>query len=212
MPVLYDGEIQIRKIVTGAYENNCYLAICPKTNESVIIDAPAEAEKILKQAEGTEVKAVLFTHTHFDHIGCFKELKTALKVPMVVHPADADQLPEPPDQLFEHEGIFSFGAITFRTIHVPGHTPGGTSLLWGKHLFSGDTLFPGGPGMTTSPENFRQLVKSLGERTFVLPEDTNVYPGHGVETVLGNEKKQYEAFKQHSHPPDLCGNVLWLSS
>ena len=211
MAVLYDGEIQIRKTVTDPYDNNCYVVVCPKTNESVIIDAPNEADKILTEAEGTDVKAVLFTHTHFDHIGSFRELKKTLKVPMVVHPADADQLPEPPDQHFQHEGTFSFGTITFKTIHVPGHTPGGTSLLWGKHLFSGDTLFPNGPGRTTSPENFRQLVDSLGERIFVLSDDTNVYPGHGAETVLGNEKKEYEVFKQRSHPADLHGNVLWLS-
>ena len=212
MAVLYDGEVQIRKTVTDPYDNNCYVVVCPKTNESVIIDAPNESHKILAEAEGTDVKAVLFTHTHLDHIGSFKELKAALKVPMVVHPADAGKLPDPPDQLFEHEGTFSFGTITFRTIHVPGHTPGATSLLWGKHLFSGDTLFPNGPGRTDTAENFRQLVKNLEERIFVLSDDTNVYPGHGGETVLGREKEQYEVFKQGSHSPNLRGSVLWLSS
>lgn len=213
MPVIYDGEdIQIRKIVTGSYDNNAYLAVCPKTNESVIIDAPAEPEKIVKQAEGTDVKAILFTHTHFDHIDGTKELKSATNVPLVVHPDDADQLPVKADRFFEHEGTFSFGSIIFKTIHVPGHTPGGTSLLWGKHLFSGDTIFPGGPGYTGSAENFQQLVNGLAERIFVLPDDINVYPGHGVETVLGEEKKLYETFKQRSHAPDLCGHVSWTSA
>ena len=212
MAVLYDGDIQIRKTVTNPYDNNCYVVVCPKTNESVVIDAPAEAHKILAEAEGTDVKAVLITHSHRDHIGSFMELKSALKVPMVIHPDDAAQLPEPPDQYFEHDGSFSFGTITFKTIHVPGHTPGGVSLLWGKHLFPGDTIFPNGPGATKSPESFRQLVRSLEERIFVLPDDIDVYPGHGAETVLGREKKQYEAFKKRSHPPDLCGGVNWLSS
>lgn len=210
MSVIYKGEeIEIRKIVTGSYENNAYLAVCPKTNESVIIDAPAEPEKVLAQAEGTKVVAILFTHTHFDHIDGTKELKAGTNVPLVVHPDDEGELPVKADKYFEDNGTFSFGSITFKTIHIPGHTPGGTSLLWGKHLFSGDTLFPGGPGRTTSPQNFRQLVGSLEEKIFVLPDDINVYPGHGKETVLGKEKKSYEAFKQRAHPSDLSGEVTW---
>jgi glyoxylase-like metal-dependent hydrolase (beta-lactamase superfamily II) len=212
MAVLFNNGIQIRKTVTGSYVNNCYIVVCPKTNESVIIDAPAEPDKILAEAEGTDVKAVLFTHTHFDHIGSYTELRNALNVPMIVHPDDAPQLPEPPDRHFQHDGTFSFGTITFNTIHVPGHTPGGTSFLWGKHLFSGDTLFPNGPGNTTSADNFRRLVKSLEERIFALEDDINVYPGHGVETVLGREKKQYDVFKNASHPPSLYGDVQWLHS
>ncbi|MFQ5933303.1 MAG: MBL fold metallo-hydrolase [Dehalococcoidia bacterium] len=210
MAVLYDGEVQIRKTVTDPYNNNCYVVVCPETNESVIIDAPNEADKIFAEAQGTDVKAVLLTHTHFDHIGSFEALKSALKVPMVVHPADEDQLPQSADQHFQHNGTFSFGTITFKTIHVPGHTPGGTSLLWGKHLFSGDTLFPNGPGYTTSAENLRQLVGSLEERIFVLDDDINVYPGHGDETVLGREKKQYAEFKKRTLPPDFHGEVTWL--
>ena len=84
-------------------------------------------------------------------------------------------------------------------------------MMWGKHLFYGDTLFPGGPGYTTSPQNFRQLVSNLEEKIFVLPDDINVYPGHGKETVLGKEKKSYEAFKQRAHPADLSGEGAWDS-
>jgi glyoxylase-like metal-dependent hydrolase (beta-lactamase superfamily II) len=212
MAVLYKGEdIEIRKIVTGSYSNNAYLAVCPKTNESVIIDAPDEADKILDQAQDTNVQAVLFTHTHFDHIPSFDALKSALKVPMVVHPDDEDQLPGKADRHFSDNGAFSFGSITFRTIHVPGHTPGGTSLLWGDHLFSGDTLFPGGPGYTESGPNFQQLVGALEEKIFVLADNLNVYPGHGDETVLNKEKALFGEFKKRDLPDDFHGEVAWVA-
>ena len=152
MAILHkDENIEIRKIVTGDFENNAYLVVCPKTNESVIIDAPAEPERVLDQAKDTNVQAVLFTHTHFDHIDGAQALKDALGVPLVVHPDDESELPVKADKHLEDEGSFSFGNITFRTIHNPGHTPGATSLVWGKHLFSGDTLFPGGPRLHHQP-------------------------------------------------------------
>ena len=210
MAVLYKGDdIEIRKIVTGSYANNAYLAICPKTNESVIIDAPAEPEKILEQASDTDVQAILFTHTHFDHIDSTKVLKDRTQVPLFVHPDDSGELPVKADKFFQDNGSFSVGSITFRTIHIPGHTPGGTSLLWGNHLFSGDTLFPGGPGYTTNATNFQVLVGSLANKVFVLDDQINIYPGHGEEGVLGQCKSLYEAFKSRVHPKDLHGHVSW---
>ena len=152
MPVLHkDENIEIRKIVTGDYVNNAYLVVCPRTNQSVMIDAPAEPERVLEQAKDTNVQAVLFTHTHFDHIDGAQAIKDALGVPMIVHPDDESELPLKADQHLEDGGSYSFGNITLKTIHNPGHTPGATSLIWGNHLFSGDTLFPGGPGYTESP-------------------------------------------------------------
>ena len=212
MAVLHkDENIEIRKIVTGDFENNAYLVVCPKTNESVIIDAPAEPERVLDQAKDTNVQAVLFTHTHFDHIDGAQALKDALGVPLVVHPDDESELPVKADKHLEDEGAFSFGNITFRTIHNPGHTPGATSLIWGKHLFSGDTLFPGGPGYTTSPENFQQLLSNVESKLLVLDDDTNIYPGHGEEGILSEGKRLHAGFKSRSHPDDIHGHVSWDS-
>ena len=212
MAVLHkDENIEIRKIVTGDFENNAYLVVCPKTNESVIIDAPAEPERVLDQAKDTNVQAVLFTHTHFDHIDGAQALKDALGVPLVVHPDDEGELPVKADQHLEDEGAFSFGNITFRTIHNPGHTPGATSLVWGKHLFSGDTLFPGGPGYTTSPENFQQLLGNVESKLLVLDDDINIYPGHGEEGILSEGKRLHAGFKSRSHPDDIHGHVSWDS-
>jgi len=83
--------------------------------------------------------------------------------------------------------------------------------LTGRYLISGDTIFPGGPGKTGTSADFKQIVKSIETRLFVLPDDTEVYPGHGDATVLGNEKKAFATFASKPHHPNLCGDVLWLS-
>ena len=194
----------------GPYDNNCYILVCPHTKESVIIDTPAEPEKALAEAQGTNVKAILMTHCHMDHVLGHREIKEKTQAPVWVHQSEANQLPLPPDFHFQHPGQVRFGTITLTTIHIPGHTTGGTALLWRDHLFSGDTLFPNGPGRTMTPDNFQQLVKNIQERLFVLPDDVAVHPGHGADTVLGLEKEQYRIFSQRPHPPNLCGNVLWL--
>ena len=210
MAVIFKDGIEVRKISTGSYDNNAYVVVCPQTQESVIIDTPAEPEKIIAEATGTKVKGILMTHCHMDHVLGHKEIRAAFDAPVWVHESEASQLPIPPEHFFQHEGEITFGTITLKTLHVPGHTTGGTSLLWGDHLFSGDTLFPNGPGRTASPANFQQLVKSLEERLFVLPDNVAVYPGHGAVTGLGREKELYLQFKQRSHPADLCGDVMWL--
>jgi len=98
-----------------------------------------------------------------------------------------------------------------KVLHTPGHTAGSLSFLTGKYLISGDTIFPGGPGKTGSPDMFRQIVNSITEKIFALPDDTQVYPGHGDATVLKKEKEEFTVFSSRPHSPDLCGDVLWLS-
>lgn len=212
MAKIFSGGIEIRKISTGPYDNNCYVLVCPDTQESVIIDTPAEPEKILAEARGTTVKAILMTHCHLDHVLGHREIKEATGAPVWVHESEAGLLPMPPERLFGHAGQVHFGNVLLRTVHVPGHTPGGTSIIWEGHLFSGDTLFPNGPGKTTSPANFKQLLKSLEARIFVLPDTFAIHPGHGADTLLGREKEQYRLFGQRPHRPDLCGDVVWLTS
>jgi glyoxylase-like metal-dependent hydrolase (beta-lactamase superfamily II) len=100
--------------------------------------------------------------------------------------------------------------VTLEVIHTPGHTPGSLCFLCEKYLLSGDTIFPGGPGKTGSPEEFQEIVESLQKKIFVLPEDVKIYPGHGNPTVLKKEKEEFAAFSARSHDPGLCGDVLWL--
>ena len=118
----------------------------------------------------------------------------------------------PPTSGLEHGSAIAFGKLEARFIFTPGHTPGGTCTLVGRHLFPGDVLFPGGPGRTTSPENFQRLLANIRERLYVLPDDTEVYPGHGANTSLKQSKEEHAVFSARSHPADLCGDVQWLSS
>jgi len=211
--VAEDGNIRIEQLdVAGVVVSNAYLVVCQRTGDSVLIDAPGEASKIVDQIKGTNLKYILMTHGHFDHIGALVEVKSQLKVPVAAHPQEAAGLPVPPDIMLEDGDTVSFGEIELRVLHTPGHTPGSLCFLNSKYLISGDTIFPGGPGSTRSPDSLKQIIKSITEKIFVLPDDTGVYPGHGDSTVLKKEKEEFAIFSSRSHAPGLCGDVLWLSS
>jgi glyoxylase-like metal-dependent hydrolase (beta-lactamase superfamily II) len=104
------------------------------------------------------------------------------------------------------------GANKLRVLHTPGHTPGSVCFLVGNYLIAGDTLFPGGPGKTQSPDDFQRIIESITQRLFVLPDETKVYPGHGEATTIKEAKQQYEVFSTRPHDPNLCGDVVWTSS
>ncbi len=212
MDIHYDGEVKIHKILMGSYGNNGYLLVSPETNESIIVDTPAEPEKLLSVAQDTTVRAILITHRHQDHLAGFEVIRAAIGAPVGVHSADADGLPSPPDLRLSDGDTVTAGTVTLTVLHTPGHTPGAVCYRTGKHLFSGDTLFPGGPGRTRTPENLRQEIESITSRLLVLPPDTVVYPGHGDDTTIGKAQEEYQVFASRSHPPDLCGDVLWLST
>ncbi|MBI4301814.1 MAG: MBL fold metallo-hydrolase [Chloroflexi bacterium] len=205
----FEDEVWIKKLGLGQYNANCYIVACPQTREGVIIDAPAEAERILAEAEGVKVASILITHAHFDHLGALAELKSALGARVATHPKEV--LPQPPDFFLEEGDLVQVGTVSLKVIHTPGHTAGSICLLTGRHLFSGDTLFPGGPGKTQTPSHFLQIVENLEKKIFILPDDTLVYPGHGEGTVLAKEKGEFRQFRQRPSQPDLCGDVLWLA-
>lgn len=185
----YDGEFQLKKFEVGNHENNCYVLIDPESREALIIDAAWEPDRILEEVEGLKVKRVLTTHGHYDHHDAFDPVRKELGVPGGIGPADADMLKTPPDFLIDEGDTFTFGRHEVRSLHTPGHTPGATCFLIGKHLFSGDTLFPGGPGNTKGDkQRFAEIIESIRTRLFTLPEDTVVYPGHGRDTTIGTEK------------------------
>ena len=212
MPLFSDGEVRVYKTSCGPFDNNSYLLVCPQTNESIIIDAPMGPGEVLEEAEGTQVKAILITHNHQDHLAGLQEMTDATGAPVFCHGEDASTLPVPAGSLVNDGDTVTAGTIEVKVIHTPGHTPGSVCYLVGKHLFSGDTLFPGGPGRSRAPENLQEIIKNITEKLYILPDNTDLLPGHGQESTLGVSKEEYSVFAGKSHPADLSGDVLWLES
>ncbi len=210
--VVKDAALQIERLELGPFGTNAYIAICQETQDSILIDAPAESNTIMDRLKSTNPKYILLTHNHMDHIGALAELRARLKVPLVTHALDARNLPSPPEILLSDSDAVSFGNLKFEVLHTPGHTPGSLCFKVGHYLISGDTIFAAGPGKTRAPADFKQIVQSITEKIFVLPDDTQIYPGHGDSTVLKKEKDEFAVFSSRPHNPDLCGDVLWLSS
>ena len=210
--VVNDDRIQIEKLELGPYGTNAYILICSQTGESVVVDVPGEASKILKLLKGTTPRYILITHNHMDHTGALAELKAALDIPVAAHADDAGRLPISADQALNDGDVISLGDLKVSVLHTPGHTPGSLCFLTGNYLIAGDTLFPDGPGKTGSPADFKRIVESLRTKIFVLPDGIQIFPGHGDSAVLGKERQAFEAFSARPHKPNLCGDVLWASA
>ncbi len=210
--VAEDDAVQIVRLELGPFGTNAYIVICRQTRESLVVDAPADADTILRGLENTVPRYVLLTHNHIDHIGALTRVRAELKVPLAAHVADTDNLGPSPEMLLSDGDTLVLGGLQFTVLHTPGHTPGSLCFRSGRYLISGDTIFPGGPGRTSSPADFEQIVRSITGKIFVLPDDTLVYPGHGDSTLLKNEKDGFAVFKSRPHDPELCGDVLWLSA
>jgi glyoxylase-like metal-dependent hydrolase (beta-lactamase superfamily II) len=207
-----DSTIEITRLELGPFGTNAYVIICQATGDSILVDVPAEPGRILRQLDGTNPKYILITHSHIDHIGALDELRSELKIPVAGHPLDALNLPSRPDVELGDGDTINLGRLRLKILHTPGHTPGSLCFLVGKYLISGDTIFPGGPGKTRTAADFKHIVNSIVTKIFVLPDDTEIYPGHGNPTILGKEKKEFTIFASRSHEPNLHGDVLWLSS
>ncbi len=208
-----DTRLQIQTLDTGgAIYANAYLITCRETNESILIDAPGKPDRMLEQVKDKNIKYILMTHSHSDHIGALSKLKSALHAPVAGHTAEATRYPVPLDLELKNGDKIAWCKDEIKVLHTPGHTKGSLCFLFGKHLFDGDTLFPGGPGYTSSPENFAEIVDAITRKLFSLPDDTIVYPGHGSTTLIGKSKEEYKAFSERPHNSGLCGDVLWLKS
>jgi glyoxylase-like metal-dependent hydrolase (beta-lactamase superfamily II) len=190
MPLHYEDErAEIHKLVVGPMANNVFVLRCTETGEAVLLDAANEHEKLLELCQRLDVRRVLETHGHWDHIQAVPAVRDA-GYEVGVTAADASMLPSY-DFVLEDDSVIEVGRLRLRTIATPGHTAGSMCfrLEGSPVLFSGDTLFPGGPGATGFPGgDFERIIRSIDERLFsTLPGDTIVLPGHGDDTTVGGE-------------------------
>jgi len=186
---LSDTDLEIHKVVVGPFDNNVFVLRCRHTGDAVLIDAANEHEQLLELATRLGVRRVLETHGHWDHIQAVTEMRDA-GYSVGVTAADAAMLPSY-DEIIGHDEVIEVGDLRVRTILNPGHTPGSMSfLVEGKPLlFSGDTLFPGGPGNTKAEGgDFDTIITSIDELLLSLDADTLVMPGHGDDTTIGAER------------------------
>ena len=198
----------IKTLPVGPIMANCFVIGCQETLEAAVIDPGDEADKILQSVADSDlnVKTIINTHGHFDHVSANKGIHTATNAPILIHTLDAPMLEQisasaanwglsaedspPPDRTIDEGDSITFGQITLKVIHTPGHTPGGVSLFTDGHVFVGDTLFAGSIGRTDFPGgDFATLKSSIQDKLFTLADDVRVYTGHGPETTIGHEKQ-----------------------
>ena len=191
---LPDGPV-IDRVVAGPLDNNTYIVSDPSTGEAVIIDAADEPGVILAACRDLTVTAILTTHGHWDHVAAADAVADALGAPIHIHPADhAASGLDQTNPLTDDEAV-GVGGFELRSIATPGHTPGSMCFAGYGIVFTGDTLFPGGPGATGDPEAFRTIMGSLRTRLFIMPDDTLVLPGHGAPTTLGAERPSLDGWQ-----------------
>ncbi len=181
--------VEIHQVVVGPVDNNVLVLRCTETGDAVLLDAANEHERLLELCQRLGVRRVLETHGHWDHIQAVPQLRDA-GYSVGVTAQDAGMLPSY-DEVIEDDAVIDVGRLRLRTIHTPGHTPGSMCFLLEGYpvLFSGDTLFPGGPGNTSyAGGDFPTIIESVERRLFTLPPETVVLPGHGDRTTVGAER------------------------
>lgn len=190
-----DDRAEIHKVVVGPMDNNVFVLRCRETGDAVLLDAANEHERLLDLCRTLGVREVLETHGHWDHIQAVPEIRDA-GYSVHVTAADAEMLPSY-DEILEDESVIEVGRLRLHTILTPGHTPGSMCfrLEGAPVLFSGDTLFPGGPGNTSFDNaDFGTIIESIDRRLFTLAPETLVLPGHGDDTSIGAERPNLDAW------------------
>ena len=195
-----DDQAEIHKLVVGPMDNNVFVVRCKQTGDAVLLDAANEHEKLLDLCKALNVRRVLETHGHWDHIQAVPAIRDA-GYDVAVTAQDAAMLPSY-DSVLEDDAVIEVGRLRLRTILTPGHTPGSMSFLveGSPLLFSGDTLFPGGPGATQfEGGHFPTIIQSVEGLFSRLPADTIVLPGHGDDTTIGAEAPHRQEWLDRGH-------------
>jgi glyoxylase-like metal-dependent hydrolase (beta-lactamase superfamily II) len=194
----------IVKVSVGPMDNNAYLVTCAQTGETLLIDAANDAEILLEliKRHAPKLSLIVTSHQHFDHWQALSAVAEATGAPTAAHQLDAEPLPVKPDRILANGDTVTIGELSFDVIHLQGHTPGSVALALrgadeATHLFTGDCLFPGGVGKTWQDGDFEQLLGDVTSRVFNAYRDsTVVYPGHGDDTTLGNERPHLNEWRE----------------
>ena len=197
-----DGPVRIRKLSVESFDNNVYVIASVSSGAAVLVDVAARPERLAEAVADVQPLAAVQTHGHWDHIRAWAQVRDDLGLEIWGHPGDAELFPRPVDRELADGERIDLGDVEVEVIHLPGHTEG--SLLYlvegaeRPHLFSGDTLFPGGPGNTFgNPDNHQRIMDGLENRIFDrLPDETWVYPGHGDDTTLGVERPELDEWRE----------------
>ncbi|MBI4187041.1 MAG: MBL fold metallo-hydrolase [Chloroflexi bacterium] len=196
----------VKRLEVGPLGTNCYIVASEAGGEGMIVDPGDEAERIVKAVRGlkVDIKYIVLTHGHWDHIGSLGEVREATGARVAIHADDAEFLSAqspaamfsassvsvPPDRLLKDGDNIDIGDLRLLVLHTPGHTPGGICLLGNGMVFTGDTLFNAGIGRTDLPRgSYHQLISGIQAKLMVLPDSTIAYPGHGPETTIGAERR-----------------------
>jgi len=198
----------LKTLAVGPIQANCFVLGCEQTQAAVVIDPGDEVPRILNvlKESGLDLKYIINTHGHFDHVAGNQGLQDASGAPILIHPADAPMLNQlaasarsfgltaenspAPDRLIEDDDTIEFGTLSLKVLHTPGHTPGGVSLAMDGNVFVGDTLFAGSIGRTDFPGgDFNTLINSIQVKLFALEDNVIVHTGHGPQTTIGHEKR-----------------------
>ncbi|MEU8649227.1 MBL fold metallo-hydrolase [Streptomyces sp. NPDC048737] len=194
-------DLMITKIAVGPMDNNAYLLRCRATDEQLLIDAADDARTLLGMIGDDGIASVVTTHRHGDHWQALAEVVAATRARTYAGREDAEGIPVPTDVLLDDGDVVRVGDVRLTARHLVGHTPGSIALVYDDphghpHVFTGDCLFPGGPGRTTSTVDFTSLMDGLEEKIFSsLPDETWIYPGHGNDTTLGAERPHLEEWR-----------------
>jgi glyoxylase-like metal-dependent hydrolase (beta-lactamase superfamily II) len=198
----------IRKASVSAQDNNSYLVTCRQTGQQLLIDAADEPDRLATlldesgDAGSDRLVTVVTTHQHWDHHRALPAVVKATAARTAAGREDAGELPVPVDVELTHGDRVAVGELSLQVVHLRGHTPGSVALVLTSsdgsvHAFTGDSLFPGGPGRTTNPADFSSLMDDLEARVFgVLPDTTWIYPGHGNDSTLGAERPHLQEWRE----------------